>query len=301
MKNNIFKILIVYFLFSAPTTLFAAELSIQSFSETINKGDVFNVEIFLNSPSEAINALEGQINFSSTLKLKAINFKGSVVSLWLTEPREEKLGAIIFAGVLPGGFKGAMGSREALKEGNIFSLQFEALEEGNAEISFDDSKVYINDGNGTLGELTKKNLSFSVLPTTDAPKNESIALDQTLPEPFTPDIIEGEPFGHEGSVLIFNTQDKDSGIDHYEIAYSNIPNILMWKSQWLTWREAESPFLISSDSPSKLFIYVRALDNSGNVRIETIRSSNIPFSIYIYLLIGIIVLIVVFLYVRHVK
>jgi len=65
---------------------------------------------------------------------------------------------------------------------------------------------------------------------------------------------------------VFGTQDKGSGIDHYEVAESDNPFV---NEANLVWRRAESPELLQ-DQSGRSTVYVKAVDRDGNVRIEKV-------------------------------
>jgi len=68
-----------------------------------------------------------------------------------------------------------------------------------------------------------------------------ISLDRELPESFTP-FVEQSPVLFDGkAVLVFVTQDKLSGIDHYEVAEAK-PAFL--GDGDLVWENAVSPYVL---------------------------------------------------------
>lgn len=281
MNKFFITVALVLFL---PSSLWAAEFGLRNSAPEARLGDALSVEVLLNSPDEPINALEGSINFSPTLKLKEIRFAGSVVPLWVVKPAEEEVGHVVFAGLLPGGYQGLI---------DVFVLVFEPAQTGETMVGFGpDAKVYKNDGDGGLAELTKTNLSLKILASSGvspvAPPEEDIL----PPEMFTPIITSGAPFGYDGRVLVFQTQDKGSGVAHYDVGYSNLPNR---NSQSLSWQTTESPFFLPVKDP-KFFLYVRATDVSGNERLATVRlMSNTLLFTYFLGLLGIIIGLALFL------
>jgi len=119
-------------------------------------------------------------------------------------------------------------------------------------------------------------LDGSVAVTQSAPRTPSGELeeeldpqtDHQLPETFTPlvgqnaDIFGGKYF------VVFSTVDKDSGIDHCEVAESKSKN-----PREDSWVRAESPYLLT-DQTLTSYIIVKAVDKAGNYRTETIRFGN---------------------------
>lgn len=274
--NKFLITIVLVFLF--PSSSWAAELILQSSAPEARLGDTLFVEVLLSSLDESINALEGSINFPSSIKLKEIRFAGSAVPLWVVKPTEEEIGHVVFAGLLPGGHQGIV---------NIFVLVFEPTQTGEATVAFGpDVKVYKNDGDGGLTALTKTNLSLKIVASSGASSVSTLKEDTLPPEIFTPIITSGEPFGHDGRVLIFHTQDKDSGVERYEVGYSNLPGR---NSQSISWQAAESPFFLPAENP-KFFLYVRAVDASGNEQVATVRLlGNTPLLAYSLALLVIII------------
>jgi hypothetical protein len=80
--------------------------------------------------------------------------------------------------------------------------------------------------------------------------------------------------------LVFATQDKGSGIDHYEIleTRSNIKAILINKKIFLNyfkkqWKIGESPYMLN-DQKLQSYIFVKAIDKAGNERIVKLKPQN---------------------------
>lgn len=260
-NRNSFSVIFLFLSLFA-STAFAAELSLKNTVSEVHLNSDFAVEVSLNSPNEAVNAFEGSINLPSNLKLKEIRFAGSMVPLWIVKPAEKETGTVIFAGLLPGGYQGLI---------NVFTLMLEPVKEGDAGMAFgSDTTVYKNDGEGGSADLTLHDLSFPILAAAGPENNIPPEEDTVPPEPFTPVITEGGPFGYAGKVLIFNTQDKDSGVSRYEIGYSNLPDR---NGKNISWQAAESPFFLPPQN-FKLFLYVKAIDGKGNERVATVRAGS---------------------------
>ncbi|MDP1722893.1 MAG: cohesin domain-containing protein [Candidatus Gottesmanbacteria bacterium] len=241
-----------------PATSYAAELRLEQQPSSVSVEDTFVTSLFLRTGIDVINAVEGSIRFSSSLSLVDIRLQGSLVPLWISPPTEKEKGVVTFAGVLPGGYQG---------EGNVLTLVFKAVNKGTARISFgSDTMAYQNDGNGTSAKLFLSEVSFSIEASSGIPHTISLEEDTLPPEPFTPVVSSGEPFGLEGRVLIFTTQDKNSGIARYDIARSYYHKE---KEKNLSWNLTESPYVfVSGDSTH--YLYVRAVDRAGNTRIAVV-------------------------------
>lgn len=240
------------FLFSAPLVL-AAEISFDTKTQEIKANQLFEVGVFINTDNEEINAIEGKITFpQDLLEVKKINDGNSIINFWIEKPKSASEGQIAFSGIVPGGYEG--------KQGLIFSATFLANKEGNGTIRFSEVKALRNDGRGTEANTRISNFEFRILKSeVQIPSPEfQIPIDRDPPEEFTPQIA-ADPVIFEGEwFLVFATQDKGSGIDHYEVCEG--------KRKCVT---AESPYLLQNQNLDRE-ITVRAIDKSGNERVATI-------------------------------
>lgn len=247
-----FLIVLLFF----PATSFAAEFQFEQQSSSIRVSDTFTIDFSLRTGTDVINAIEGSIRFPQMLALVDIRLQGSLVPLWISSPTEKEKGIVSFVGVLPGGYRG---------EGKILTLVFKAVQKGNARLSFgSDTAAYQNDGKGTAAKLSIPTLSFSIGDPSGASRTVSLEEDVSPPEAFTPMISPGEPFGLDGLVLVFTTQDKNSGIERYDVARSYRRQA---KEGSLSWDMTSSPYLLSSDDSTR-YLYIRAVDRAGNTRVE---------------------------------
>jgi len=258
MRNILlFSILLLF-----PATSFAAELRLEQMPTSVGTGDTFVINLVLQTDSETINAIEGSLHVSSAISLVDTRLQGSLVPLWISPPTEKEKGIVSFAGVLPGGYRG---------EGNVLTLVFSANQKGVARISFgSDTVAYRNDGQGTATKLSLPVLSFPIDASDGTPNIVSLEKDVFPPEPFTPIVSSGEPFGLKGPVLVFTTQDKNSGILRYDISRSFYGNA---KEFDLSWSAAQSPYLFFAGD-SMQYLYIRAVDRAGNARVVIVPPQN---------------------------
>lgn len=266
-----------YFLFSLPSG-FAAEISLDAKTREMAVGQQFQVDVFLDAQNEEINAVEGKIVFpKNLLEAKEILDGGSMINLWIEKPnimriarsQEKNKNEIFFSGIIPGGFKGVLSPfYEGYRPGKILSLIFKANAIGEGSIDLKETKVLLNDGLGT-------SIAVSVLPfqfriTSKAPAVTELFQinDSGSPELFEP-IVARDPDIFEGKwFLVFATQDKGLGIDHYQVL-ENINQKIKGKK----WVVAESPYLLK-DQKLKSYIYVKAVDKSGNERVVVLPPKN---------------------------
>ena len=116
----------------------------------------------------------------------------------------------------------------------------------------------------------------------------------------SPSIFEGKYF------LVFATQDKGSGISHYEAVEFRSRNLefkkLLNKAlQFITnskfqildsYKTAESPYVLR-DQKLRSYIYVKAVDKNGNERIITLTPQNPVFWYRDYIMLGMLLSVVV--------
>ena len=164
-------------------------------------------------------------------------------------------------------------------------------------------KALLNDGNGTAADISVSSLKIIVtsqdlsLP----PKKE--AKDQEPPESFKPEIARDSTIFDGEWFLVFATQDKGLGIGRYEIkeTRSRISGLF---SKWIS---SESPYALR-DQKLRSYIFVKAVDKAGNVRIEKILPRN-PLRWYenyenwIIIILGLVIAYAIkkFLWKRHLK
>ena len=264
MKKVLFILLGISFLF--PYHLFAAEIFYSDDVREVRAGTEFEIGVFLNAESENINAIEGILRFpADILEFKELNDGNSIVNFWMERPhmeqgtRDKEQGEIVFSGITPGGFVG--------KRGLIFRITFLAKNEGNGKLEMQNIKALLNDGNGTAADISVSPLKIVV--TSKAlslpPKKEE--KDQEPPESFKPEVARDSSIFDGKWFLVFATQDKSSGIDHYEIIETRSGMLGAWIKRQGTWTRAESPYILA-DQELRSFIFIKAVDKAGNVRIE---------------------------------
>jgi len=246
-------VIIASFLIVAPA--FATETFFGTKTQEMKAGQSFEVGVFINTDNEEINAIEGKIIFpQDLLEIKKINDGNSIINFWIEKPKSTSEGQIAFSGIIPGGYNDSRGL--------IFSITFLAKKEGSGAIEFNGVKALRNDGKGTEAPLTISNFQFLIsnlpagepVPQVATPKTE----DRNPPEEFTPQIA-ADPALFKGEwFLVFATQDKGSGIDHYEVCEG--------KRKCIT---AESPYVLQNQNLD-VEIVVKAIDKSGNERDVTI-------------------------------
>jgi len=269
LQFKIQKYLIIAVLVFVAMPVFAAEISFDTKTNEIAVGQQFQASIVLNTDNEAINAFEGKIIFPhDLLDLKEIRDGNTIVNFWIEKPhkrqetRDKEQGEILFSGITPGGFQG--------NNGLLFSAVFEAKSEGLARFEINDARVLRNDGTGSPAALTIAPFEMTI--SSEAPAVTPIVTkvkDRERPETFRPEIARDESLFDGEWFLVFATQDKASGVDHYEVqeARNKVQGIFK------RWRAAESPYVLL-DQELRSYIFVKAIDKAGNTRIVKLMPQN---------------------------
>ena len=262
LQFKIQKYLIVAVLFFMATPVFGAQLLFNAKTTQVQIDEKFEVKLFVDTEQESINAFEGKIIFSDDiLDLKEIRDGNSIVIFWIEKPKNQN-GAIVFSGITPGGFSGEMGL--------IFSVIFEAKKEGVAKLEIKDTRVLRNDGTGSQVPLTILPLEIEISSVASVvPEAVTEIKDIELPESFVPEIAKDETLFEGKWFVVFDTQDKASGIDHYKVKESR-QKIFSIFTKWIL---AESPYILQ-DQELRSFVWIKVVDKAGNARIGKISPQN---------------------------
>ncbi len=296
MKNLLLKII-----FSAPIFLGFGFLLISSASAARlyfvpSKGDFSSdatliVDLKIDTEGQSINTIEGYLRFSKDIfALEKISDGSSIISFWVKKP-EDGAGNIAFAGVIPGGYLG--------QDGLLMRIFLKPKKEGYGTLEAEpNSKVFLNDGLGTEAGLKFTATSFNIIEPGAAvpivpktPKPPTIIVDTEAPEAFSPQIAR-DPNIFDGKwFFVFATQDKNSGIDRYEIQETKGKQPISDN-----WTAAESPYRLT-DQKLYSYIFVKAVDKTGNERIAMLAPTFAPWykKPIVNIIVGTSILIVVLL------
>lgn len=287
MQRRIILVCLLPTVFLVPTASLAAEIYFGAQSPRIQTGQRFEVGVFINTNGDIVNAVEAKIVYPLELvDVKEIRDGGSIVNLWLQRPQRSAAskGEVAFAGVLPGGYAGSRGL--------LLSLVLEAKQPGAIVLDARDEQVLRHDGEGTVLAVTRAPVTFTVEAATTTPPELLPPFDSDPPEPFVPFVTKLDGAFDGKYVVIFATQDKGSGIQHYAVAEKRL---LPWQRaddfSRLSWVVADSPFALR-DQTLQSAVFVKAVDLSGNERVATVAPARIVPWYQNYLVWGIILLIV---------
>jgi hypothetical protein len=274
-----------------PALVDAATIYVNPTEGTYGLSDTFITDIRLDNQNECVNAIHVEIRYP-TETLRAVDFsKGnSILSLWIEEPKiDTDKGTISFSGGIPGGYCGRIPGDPVLSNvlGKIvFSVV--GAEQKSATVSVEEgSAVYKNDGQGSRAELTRQSGIYSIKPTPLSATNPWLAQvgdDKTPPDEFVITVESTRGVFGGDYYAVFSTEDKQSGLDHYEIFERG------------SWRPVTSPHQLKDQH--LLNIQIKAIDKAGNERMGTyVQGSAAPrvpeendYSIAIAVVIGLLLL-----------
>lgn len=234
---------------------------------TAGPGQIMETRLKLNTKGQDINAIEGGIFYpSDLLELKEIRDGNSIITFWAQRPKDT-VGKVEFSGVMPGGFNDS--------EGFILSLIFRAKSPGKGNISPRDFSLLLNDGQGTPTRAELEGVALNLLASSTAEDYLYKEIkDSSPPESFVPEISSGGGLFGGKNFIVFAAQDKGSGLDYFEVAETLNENEADGENySYLDWKRAESPHILE-DQSLKSFVYVKAVDKSGNFRVEKLVGSN---------------------------
>lgn len=258
-------------------SIYAAEVFFDV-GEEVKVGSAFELDIKLNTDKQVVNSIDFVIVYDESL-FTFLGYKdtNSVVKLWLESPRAEN-GKIYFTGIIPGGASKTYDSSKSNTEEVLLAvLDFKANKIGGGTFLFDKTYILKNDGLGTELEHSQKSLAVSVLNnknSIDEEAKESVSKqDEVPPFPFEISFVEATLFGQTPRMIIFNTNDLDSGVKEYKI-----------KNKAGEWEIIKSPHPVSKTLFSHN-ISIRAYDFYDNYQEESISIPGfIPF-VYVMILI----------------
>lgn len=279
MNNFKFLILFSIFLFSifAFCPVLGAEI-IFDVPVEIAVNQKFEVEVFINTESEAINAIEGSITFQRDfLEAKEFSDGDSIINFWIQKPKFALDNQISFSGITPGGYEG--------NRGKIFSVVFQSLREGETKLAMGSLKVLLNDGQATEAQIKTTDMKIKINGGIKTPESVPLPkIDNEPPETFAPEIAQSPDIFDGKWFLVFASQDKGSGIDRYEVSEG--------KGEFVV---AESPYLLKNQDLDRE-ILVKAVDKNGNERTVILPPKNSRWQYKNYLIWLTIILIAAVIY-----
>ncbi len=285
----IFVIFLVFFIVS-PSTVQAASLYIDPASASLFRGDSVTVAVRLDTDeqnNECINAVDAVINYSSNVEPVDVSIGRSIFNVWVEQPVIDKVNrTITFAGGIPNGYCGRVVGdprlTNVLTEIVLRSAGFSigGSDEKQAELSFSSqTTAYLNDGRGTKALLntypTKIELVDTAGPSQVNDWKDQVAADNISPEEFSITLQKDAKAFSGKYYIVFNTTDKQTGIDHYEVIEESSVKFAAfdWGRADAPWIISRSPYVLKDQSLNSI-VRVKAIDKAGNEYIANIRPEN---------------------------
>ncbi|HUZ92974.1 MAG TPA: hypothetical protein VNG29_03175 [Candidatus Paceibacterota bacterium] len=278
-KHAVIAFAAVLALVAGPFCAQAAEIYLDPATGKYPPGVTFAVAIRLDNQNQCVNAAEVDLSYpKNKLQAVAVSDGDSILSIWVQPPAiYDNYGLVSFVGGLPGGYCGRVAGDPTLSN-KLATVYFRfptstsaATVAQIANLTFlSSTRAILNDGEGTPAKLVTAGASYSeILNGQYAPLDtwqNALANDTTPPEAFSIGVYQDKSLFNDQWFAAFSTSDKQTGVDHYEVAEVPIMSQGLSESQW-NWIRAVSPYLVKDQSLHSM-IAVRAVDYAGNIRIE---------------------------------
>jgi len=257
-----------------PSPVSAAQFMIETDRSAVAPGSELTAKVNIDTEGETLNAFEGELLFpKDLLEISNVREGSSIVTVWLDKPKLIGSSLISFSGITPGGFRG--------EHGFLFSVAFRAKAEGVGLLALQSVNALKNDGSATPARVSIVTPHFTVSKKTPTSAPLEI-VDTTPPEPFKLEIIQNTDAFSGKNVLVFLAQDKQSGVEHYDVC----------EGLFAPCFRAESPYVLKRQG-ADAFIVVRAVDQFGNVRIARLSTGAALFRYSLYGFLAILGIIIV--------
>ncbi len=255
----------------------AATLYIDPATKTLGRGDALILKVRIDtdeSVNECINAASGVLSLDGPINAVDVSSGESIFSMWVEPPTlNPESNQISFAGGIPNGYCGRIDGDPSLTN-TLFEIvvrsDVESGQEEAAVVDFSkDTMVYLNDGFGTVAKTTLLPTTLTILAGASAvvsdPWTDRISADDNDPQAFGI-ILDKEEKAFSGKYYIsFNTTDKETGIDHYEVMEEPLSqtSAFLWGRADAPWIESRSPYVLEDQSLNSV-VRVKAIDKAGN-------------------------------------
>lgn len=279
VMKEIFRVFLFVCFFGLAQTSHAATLYIEPGKIDMYPGDTRTLAVRIDTEEgECINVVDGFLTYSDSIQVVDVSLGESILPVWVEAPKiNTDSRTVTFAGGIPNGYCGRIDGDPRLTN-VILELVVQYLglpddfdkETDVAEVSFTkQTAVYLNDGSGNRTQLVTLDSALNLhLENNGEVVNEwnsRVEEDTQPPNSFSislqsePSIFNGKHF------IVFNTTDKQSGIDHYEIMEESIDDfrLFAWGGTDANWVEARSPYQLKDQSLNST-IRVKAIDKAGN-------------------------------------
>lgn len=277
--KGFFRLAVFFGVFFCVQNAHAATLYIDPHETEMYPGDTIALSVRIDTDDgECINAVDSVLQFSNNITPVDVSLGESIFPLWIQAPQINKAeNTVSFAGGIPNGYCGRIEGDPRLTNVILeLIVQAPGMQVGadawdpNALIYFEDTtQVLLNGNEGARAPLNTIDANIYIHDEpSDATVNEwgdRVDVDDIPPSKFSvtvtsePTIFGGRYF------IVFNTTDKQSGIDHYEVIEEPIDEIsfFRWGAVDAPWKEVRSPYVLE-DQTLNSTIRVKAVDKAGN-------------------------------------
>ena len=270
----------MYFFFGVAQT-HAALLYFDPADIEIYRGDTVTLGLRIDTDEgECINTVDAVVHYDPTIRAVDVSRGSSILNIWVEEPViNETEHTITFAGGIPGGYCGRIPGDPSLTNvvlDLIFRSPGLSIGGGNNPSARvwvgDNSQVLLHDGYGTNANLRLQDSTITLFPNAGNTPNDAwngeVQSDNEPPSDFSITLTKDDiAFGGK-YFIVFNSNDKQSGIDHYEVMEEPFEDFyaFKWGRADAPWVPAESPYVLD-DQTLNSTIRVRVFDKAGNERI----------------------------------
>jgi hypothetical protein len=269
----------VLLLFVLPQSSDAAFLYLDPAESVVYRGDTVTVSLRLDTDAdECVNVVDTVIQYDEGIRAVDVSRGDSILNIWVEDPKiNEVERTITFAGGITGGYCGRAAGDPSLTN-VIADIVFQSpgfaigggSDTANPSVTIADaSSVLLNDGFGTEATLRTQGAVITLEETPGTERTDTwstrVSDDVVPPSDFVITLSQ-EPTAFSGNYFItWNTQDKQSGIDHYEVMEEPLKDFyaFRWGRADAPWVETESPYVLK-DQTLNSTIRVKAIDKAGN-------------------------------------
>jgi hypothetical protein len=263
----------------------AAFLYLDPAEPVVYRGDTITVSLRLDTDTdECVNVVDAVLQYDEGIRAVDVSRGDSILNIWVEDPKiNEMERTITFAGGITGGYCGRAAGDPSLTNviaDIVFQSPGFAIGGGgdskNPSITIaDSSSVLLNDGFGTIAPLRSQGavITLEGVPGTERTDTWSarVADDTVAPSDFALTLFRDETAFSGNYFITWNTQDKQSGIDHYEVMEEPLKDFyaFRWGRADAPWVETESPYVLK-DQTLNSTIRVKAIDKAGNETIAVL-------------------------------
>lgn len=264
----------------------AASLYLDPPTSSLFRGDSVTMSIRLDTDEaaeECVNAVDAVLTYTENIEPVDVSIGDSIFNIWVEQPTINRADrTVTFAGGIPNGYCGRVIGDPRLT--NVLAkivfrspgFTIGGLDAGNlAKVTFvDTSTAYLNDGRGTKAQLktypAEIQLHDKAGNTISNAWQDQIEADVFPPEKFSITLEKDNRAFSQKYYIVFNTSDKQTGIDHYEVIEEPISEMgaFNWGRVDAPWIVTRSPYVLKDQTLNSI-IRVKAVDKAGNEYIAT--------------------------------